>query len=135
MKDVIKYIILEQLITEGRLEDAKQKYPCLPPKLVDYFSEKDPSRNNKYVDWMCKQMWDEDEVIEDMANHGSTIYSWLESEGMSTDVNFCKEDWLKFAKNNIVVLIFHLTKLEINLKIIYLGLLSLPRQRKRRTLC
>lgn len=104
MKDVIKYIILEQLITEGRLEDAKQKYPCLPPKLVDYFSEKDPSRNNKYVDWMCKQMWDEDEVIEDMANHGSTIYRWLESEGMSTDVNFCKEDWLKFAKNNIVVL-------------------------------
>lgn len=99
MKDVIKYIILEQLITEGRLEDAKQKYPCLPPKLVEYFSEKDPSRNNKYVDWMCKQMWDEDEVVGDIGNHGSTIHSWLEGEGI--DVNFCKEDWLKFAKNNI----------------------------------
>ena len=99
MKDVIKYIILEQLITEGRLEDAKQKYPCLPPKLVEYFSEKDPSRNNKYVDWMCKQMWDEDEVVGDIGNHGSTIHSWLESEGI--DVNFCKEDWFEFAKNNI----------------------------------
>ena len=99
MKDVIKYIILEQLITEGRLEDAKQKYPCLPPKLVEYFSEKDPSRNNKYVDWMCKQMWDEDEVVGDIGNHGSTIHSWLEGEGI--DVNFCKEDWFEFAKNNI----------------------------------
>jgi len=103
MKDVIKYIILEQLITEGRLEDAKQKYPCLPPKLVDYFSEKDPSRNNKYVEWMCKQMWDEDEVVGDIGDHGSTIHSWLESEG-STDVNFCKQDWLNFAKNNISAL-------------------------------
>lgn len=103
MKNVIKYIILEQLLTENRLEQAKQKYPCLPPKLVEYFSEKDPSRNNKYVDWMCKQIWDEDEVIDDIGNYGSTIYNWLESEGsfQSTDVNFCKEDWLKFAKNNI----------------------------------
>jgi len=99
MKDVIKYIILEQLITEGRLEDAKQKYPCLPPKLVDYFSEKDPSRNNKYVEWMCKQMWDEDEVVGDIGNHGSTIHSWLESEG--GNINSCKQDWLNFAKNNI----------------------------------
>jgi hypothetical protein len=100
MKDVIKYIILEQLITEGRLEDAKQKYPCLPPKLVEYFSEKDPSRNNKYLDWMCKQIWDEDQNTESIGEHGSTIYTWLIEEG-GADMNYCKQNWVTFVRANL----------------------------------
>ena len=89
MKDTIKYIILEQLITEGRVEDAKTKYACLPPKLVDYFSQNDPSRNNKYLDWMCKQIWDENEEIGQLGDYGSTIWYWLQEQ----DASDCETAW------------------------------------------
>ena len=62
MKNIFKYIILEQLLTENRIQQAKDKYPCIPPRLVDYLATNDPSGNNKYLDWMCKQIWDAEGV-------------------------------------------------------------------------
>ena len=54
----IKYIILEQLLTENRVNQVKEKYKCIPPMLVDYASSKDPSGNNKYLMWIIKQLWE-----------------------------------------------------------------------------
>lgn len=55
----LRYIILEQLINEGRLEDMIKKYSNTDENLTDAsirkLSESDPSGNNKYLDWMCNQ--------------------------------------------------------------------------------
>jgi hypothetical protein len=45
----------EQLLAEGRLEDAKKKYPQIDPLWIDRLSERDPSGNNKYLMWAAKQ--------------------------------------------------------------------------------
>jgi hypothetical protein len=82
MKNIFKYIILEQLLTENRIQQAKDKYPCLPPKFIDYLSAGDSSGNNKYLEWMCKNAWDSEGVNEitgmEWASNTSTIYQWLE---------------------------------------------------------
>lgn len=55
----LKYIVLEQLINEGRLEDMIKKYEnILRADLVRELSASDPSGNNKYLDWMCLQRED-----------------------------------------------------------------------------
>lgn len=58
----IKYIILEQLLTENRIDDAKARYKCIPPMLIDYMASKDPSGTNKYVMWMTKVLWEGEDV-------------------------------------------------------------------------
>ena len=55
----IKYNILEQIITEGRLEDMIKKYEGeVSEDIVRQLSAGDPSGNNKYLDWMCAQRED-----------------------------------------------------------------------------
>jgi len=55
----IKYNILEQIITEGRLEDMIKKYEGkVSEDVVRQLSAGDPSGNNKYLDWMCAQRID-----------------------------------------------------------------------------
>lgn len=55
----LKYIILEQLINEGRLEDMIKKYEGeVYEDVVRQLSAGDPSGNNKYLDWMCAQRVD-----------------------------------------------------------------------------
>ena len=85
MKNIFKYIILEQLLTENRIQQAKDKYPCIPPQLVSYLAAGDPSGNNKYLDWMCKQIWDVEGVNKisgfNWDTEIPTLYSWLENEG------------------------------------------------------
>ena len=52
----IKYNILEQIITEGRLEDMIKKYDGkVSEDVIRQLSAADPSGNNKYLDWMCLQ--------------------------------------------------------------------------------
>jgi len=51
----IKYTIIEQVIKEGRLEDTIEKYKdSIDVESIRYFSQKDPSGNNKYLEWMVK---------------------------------------------------------------------------------
>lgn len=76
--NVIKYTILEQLITENRVNQAKEAYPCIPPPIIDYFSQNDPSGNNKYLNWMCKQFWDDSESINGgYVGEYQTVWTWL----------------------------------------------------------
>ena len=53
MKNIIKY----HLLTEGRVEDTKKKYPYFPAYFIDYLSKHDPSGNNKYLDWMMHEVY------------------------------------------------------------------------------
>ena len=85
MRNIFKYVILEQLLTENRIQQAKDKYPCIPPQLVSYLAAGDPSGNNKYLDWMCKQIWDAEGVNKIFGFNWDTeiptLYRWLEDEG------------------------------------------------------
>lgn len=58
----IQYIILEQLLTENRVNQTKERYKCVPPALINYMSEHDPSGNNKYLMWMTKQLFEVDNI-------------------------------------------------------------------------
>jgi hypothetical protein len=103
--DAIKYVVLEQLITENRVTQAKEAYPCIPPALINYLSSKDPSGNNKYLAWMCKQIYDKDCNLNecDIAGY-TTIWSWLEdyydyhddykdNDEHPHTLDNCKETW------------------------------------------
>jgi len=50
----ITEIILENLLTEGRVEDVKKRYPKPTWGSIDELVEIDPSGNNKYLDWVSK---------------------------------------------------------------------------------
>tara|TARA_R110000851_G_scaffold165561_2_gene310515 strand:- start:2133 stop:4466 length:2334 start_codon:yes stop_codon:yes gene_type:complete len=43
------------LIAEGRIDDAKKKYPQVD-RFIGYLAEEDPSKNNKYLMWSTKQL-------------------------------------------------------------------------------
>ena len=45
----------EQLLAEGRLDDAKKKFKNVDSDWIDRISERDPSGNNKYLMWAVKQ--------------------------------------------------------------------------------
>ena len=53
MKEIIKY----HLLTEGRVDDIKKKYQNVPPEFIDKISSKDPSGNNKYLEWMMHNIY------------------------------------------------------------------------------
>lgn len=46
--------VFSTILAEGRLEQVKQKYPNVDPKIIDHLSDNDPSGNNKYLMWMAK---------------------------------------------------------------------------------
>lgn len=67
-------IILEsikEIISENRVDDIKKKFPNIDPAIIDYFSNVDPSGNNKYLEWMVKAMthqpttWEIGSIIND----------------------------------------------------------------------
>ena len=59
-----KYIRL--LLVEGRVDDARRANPRLSDDMINFLSKSDPSKNNKYLVWMAKQVeynW-QDKVID-----------------------------------------------------------------------
>lgn len=53
LSEVIKIELVKALLSEGRVEDAKAKYPN-NINLINIFVNGDPSGNNKYLMWMMK---------------------------------------------------------------------------------
>ncbi len=58
---IIKSEVLYSVLTEGRLEDVKSKFPGREAG-VDNLSKHDPSGNNKYLAWMCKMVFEQESV-------------------------------------------------------------------------
>lgn len=69
---------VEKLLVEGRLEDVKAKYPQPAWDNIDLIAEKDPSGNNKYLDWMTKHLYHKTiKWFKDNARGSSgSWYSW-----------------------------------------------------------
>ena len=53
--EVIALHEVGKLILEARIDDIKAKYPLKVHDKIDILSEKDPSSNNKYLEWLAKQ--------------------------------------------------------------------------------
>ena len=47
--------LLEELLLENRIDDVKKKYPEIDSITIEQLASRDPSGNNKYLDWMVKQ--------------------------------------------------------------------------------
>lgn len=47
---------LHFILLESRVDDVKESYPNVDPKVIDHFVKNDPSRVNKYLIWMVRQV-------------------------------------------------------------------------------
>ena len=68
--------IVTNILLENRVTDIKKKYPQLDPKIIDFFVQRDPSGNNKYLEWEVKALMHKpttDSVMENINDR-----SWLE---------------------------------------------------------
>lgn len=52
LKDILKE---SRIISEGRKEDARERYSEIPQEVFDVFVDKDPSGNNKYLMWVASK--------------------------------------------------------------------------------
>lgn len=53
ISEIVKIQLVRELLSEGRVEDAKAKFPQ-DADVIDYFVSQDPSGNNKYLNWEMK---------------------------------------------------------------------------------
>jgi hypothetical protein len=65
MKFNLTDILESTVLLEGRLEDVKAKYPGKENE-VDQLSQGDPSGNNKYLQWMAKQVFNNNQGLGDV---------------------------------------------------------------------
>ena len=56
MSNSLYTLLEEQVLFEGRKEDVMAKYPNVPKETIETLSNADPSGNNKYLEWMVKQV-------------------------------------------------------------------------------
>jgi hypothetical protein len=65
MKFNLIQILESTVLLEGRLEDVKAKYPGNNNE-IDELSSSDPSGNNKYLEWMTKQVFKNNQGLGDV---------------------------------------------------------------------
>jgi len=63
IKRLIKEVLAKTLLSEGRIDDLKVKYPD-HIKIIDRLAIADPSPTKKYLDWMLKQAINDEPVAE-----------------------------------------------------------------------
>jgi len=79
---------VEKLLIEGRLEDIKAKYPSPSWDNIDLIASKDPSGNNKYLDWMTKHLYPRTiKWFKDNASTSRGWYTWSIEEVPDTSVD------------------------------------------------
>jgi len=94
--EIFKFELVKELLSEGRVEDAKAKYPDYED-YVDFFVENDPSGNNKYLDWLMKMYVNEDYATKDLLVKYTTIFHKNISKFTKKDINQYKT-WDEFEK-------------------------------------
>jgi len=60
------------LIVEGRVQDAKKKYPEVPEEVWEVFIQNDPSGNNKYLDFLGRQ-WKRESAVYGISDKDGNI--------------------------------------------------------------
>ena len=94
--EIIRIELVKELLSEGRVEDAKARYPDYEG-YVDFFVANDPSGNNKYLDWIMKVYVNEDYATKDLLVKYITIFHKNISKFTKKDINQYKT-WDEFEK-------------------------------------
>jgi hypothetical protein len=82
-------ILESTILLEGRLEDMKAKYPGNDNE-IDELSSQDPSGNNKYLQWMTKQMFGNNAAMEDVVTITNKFHvsgDRLRKQNFPSDIN------------------------------------------------
>ena len=82
-------ILESTILLEGRLEDMKAKYPGNDNE-IDELSSQDPSGNNKYLQWMVKQMFTNHSAMEDVVTITNKFHvsgDRLRKQSFPADIN------------------------------------------------
>lgn len=69
---------VEKLLVEGRVENIKKKWPNTSWTIIDKLVEADPSKTNKFLEWMVKNYTKGRTIkwFKDNAGNGNTYYRW-----------------------------------------------------------
>lgn len=82
-------ILESTILLEGRLEDVKAKYPGNDNE-IDELSSSDPSGNNKYLEWMAKQVFQNNQGLGDVIGVIEKFHvsgDRLRKQDLSADIN------------------------------------------------
>ena len=88
----MRNIIRKILLTEGRKEDARNKYKLVPNEIYQIFVDKDPSGNHKYIDWLMKKADDID--------YGADDNRWEYNKQSYIDTTNELMDYVTYFHNN-----------------------------------
>ena len=55
--------LLEELLFENRIDDDKKKYPEVDPITIEQLASRDPSGNNKYLEWLAKNLLKKNDIL------------------------------------------------------------------------
>lgn len=89
----IKSLILEELLTENRVQRVKERF-LGNDALIDRLSNEDPSGNNKYLMWMAKMRIDQKATFKDLFP-GIELFHNQPHKFEKTDINSYRE-WSDF---------------------------------------
>ena len=100
-------LLNEHVLTEGRKEDVMAKYPDTSKDVIETLSNNDPSGNNKYLEWMVKEVNTGDystrEIIQ-AVNNFHQVQNLItavnvEAYRVNAENNWGKADFKKFIKS------------------------------------
>ena len=94
--EIIRIELVKELLSEGRVEDAKARYPDYV-NTINYFVANDPSGNNKYLDWLIKLYVNDDDAGKYSLVGYITIFHKNINKFTKKDINQYKT-WDEFEK-------------------------------------
>jgi len=94
---------VEKLLVEGRVEDIKKKWPNTSWVVIDKLVEADPSKTNKFLEWMVKNYMNGKNIkwFKDNANNSGSYYSWTIDQVPDTAEDPRWEDSYSLNRNTI----------------------------------
>ena len=92
---------VEKLLVEGRVENIKKKWPNVSWDVIDKLVGVDPSKTNKFLEWVVKNYMNGRNIkwFKDNANNSSSYYSWTELQVPDTAEDPRWEDDYSLRRN------------------------------------
>tara|TARA_R110002153_G_C13327960_1_gene497621 strand:+ start:2016 stop:3392 length:1377 start_codon:yes stop_codon:yes gene_type:complete len=92
---------VEKLLVEGRVENIKKKWPNVSWDVIDKLVGVDPSKTNKFLEWVVKNYMNGRNIkwFKDNANNNSSYYSWTELQVPDTAEDPRWEDDYSLRRN------------------------------------
>lgn len=96
MSNSLYTLLNEHVLTEGRKEDVMKKYPNVSKEIIENLSQNDPSGNNKYLEFMVKEVSNGNSTadqISNIVNDYHTKLPMINKRNLQDYTNEHKDDW------------------------------------------